>query len=242
MKKLILVYVMACSIFLIAQNDLDPLPLRSDGEAQAVNDLYQQLEEAKFLTGNLVGSVNYLWLVPHYYEFEISENPNRYWWCGHAALKCAAKFKSGTLKTLDSIHDTFKKNSPNGYAKNPRGNWSAKLQDLYWAAKLSQNGGYGRGDSVVRSVYNSGQFLQKIKDGVDNNFPSIIASKWRVPVGHFYVIVGYLDNGTPDNSYVYVRDVLEPNPLWSWYDHKVKVQDLWNDSHEGNYLQILYIK
>lgn len=58
--------------------------------------------------------------VQHYYEFDSNENSQRYWWCGHAALKIVDAFvnnrdKPGTVRgtnpplNLSAIHETFKK-------------------------------------------------------------------------------------------------------------------------------------
>ena len=95
--------------------------------------------------------------VPHAFEFS-RENPGgtTNYWCGHTALKIAMQYKTGVNKTLSQIDSVFKANSPQGYAKNtycgsenPGKNWCAKLQDLDWAARLSQAGGYGRSSSAL---------------------------------------------------------------------------------------------
>ena len=113
-------------------------------------------QTTKWLTSNM----------PHYYEFNTAENPNQYYWCGHTALKIAMQYKTATVKTLGSIFAIFKANSPGGYATDTYCNsssvhWCAKLQDLMWAARLLQNGGYGRSTiaNTISTYSNSTTFL-----------------------------------------------------------------------------------
>lgn len=189
------------------------------------------------------------WLVnnmPHYYEFNSSENPNQYYWCGHTALKIAMQYKTGVTKSLGSIHAIFNANST-GYASDTYCNssnvhWCAKLQDLMWAARLSKNGGYGRSaiSSTVPTYASSSTFFTAIKQAIDANNPVIIPSSIVYGnAGHFWVVVGYTDWGTPQGSALYLRDVAQPNPQAANADRSELVQTVYNGSFQG---QLLIIK
>lgn len=193
--------------------------------------------------------------VPHYAEFDATENPNRYFWCGHAALKSVGKYIAGTLKTLGSLHSTFKANSPRGYATNTYcltdNDWCASLQDLYWAALYSKNGGYGRSNTVLRSIQrgtgtslNYDAFYTQIKGGVNANYPGIIASSWWYgDAGHFFIVTGYKDGADAKSSYLYLRDTALSVPKYTKYDRSVTVKTFFGQTvNSGNTIQILYVK
>jgi hypothetical protein len=198
--------------------------------------------------------------VKHYNEFDSTENPNGNYWCGHTALRSIGEYITGNEKSLQSIHNTFWNNSA-GYRANDycydNGQWCASLQDLMWAAQLSQNNGYDRSNSVVRVIgWNDySHFLTKVKDGVINNLPPIVASKWYYNnAGHFWIITGYKDSttGNDEDTYIYLRDVSLSSPIYTKYDRKVKIKEFLNETNiywydsNGNqkqtYAQFLYIK
>lgn len=189
--------------------------------------------------------------VPHYYEFG-SENPqgstHTYYWCGHTALKSVGKYITGQNKTLTQIHNTFWYNSAgyraDDYCNNNNVHWCAKLQDVYWAAKLTQNGGYGKSNSVVRSVSDYSTFLTKVKDGFLNNLPIIVPSNWYYGnAGHFWIIVGYEDSYSDkdEDTIIFLRDVALPYPTYTKYDREVSIKEFFDNSGYST-MQFLYMK
>lgn len=197
-----------------------------------------------------LAAYNILNTVPHVYEFG-SENPGgtSYYWCGHAALKIAMQYK-GSNKTLSQLHETFKANSPQGYklntycgSENPGKNWCAKLQDLMWAAGKSQNGGYGRPNIKIdgATVYSTAAAMYiGIKTAINSGHPVIIPSNVVYGVaGHFWVVVGYSDDGTNSGmDTIYVRDVAMSSPTNAQYDRTFFIPDFFNKS----YKQALIVK
>ncbi len=164
-------------------------------------------------------------IVPHYYEWDKNENPNDKYWCGHAALKMAGEYVTGDYKRLDDLHVTMWYNSSYYRDKKVCGSmYCSRLYDLYMAAKYSQYNGYGKAGSVLRSVPDAEIFLQKVKDGVVNNLPPIADSSFEVSFGHFYVIVGYEEKDTDENSVIYLRDPIKPNPINTEWDTKTTVK------------------
>ena len=193
-------------------------------------------QTTKWLTSNM----------PHFYEFNATENPNSHYWCGHTALKIAMQYKTGQVKTLTQIHNTFYANSANyrtdAYCNSASVHWCAKLQDLVWAARLAQNGGYGRGviASATPTYSTAAAFFTAVKTAINANNPVIVPSNiYYGNAGHFWVIVGYTDWGTPQGSALYVRDVAITNPIQANADRSFYVQDVFNGSFQG---QLLVIK
>ena len=193
--------------------------------------------------------------VPHYSEFEVTENPNGYYWCGHAALKAVGNYITGTTKSLNSLHKTFLANSPQGYGANDicltNQDWCARLSDLFWAAEYSKNNGYGRADSVIRIInrgtspsLNYSGFYTQIKAGINANYPAIIPSNWYYAnAGHFFIVTGYKDMGDVQGSYLYLRDVAKGAPVYAKYDRVATVKAFFDSTkHSGNTIQILYVK
>lgn len=187
-------------------------------------------------------------IVPHYSEFDPAENPNYYYWCGHAALKSVGQYITGSIKSLSAIHNTFYWNSATYRADQncltPGNHWCAKLQDLVWAAQLGQNGGYNRPNSVYRTVNNINDFFIKIKDGVNLSYPPIVPSMAVYGnAGHFWIIVGYNDIGSPGMSTLYLRDVaMSGVPSFSYYDRTIDVQSFYNGALFNGLAYILYVK
>jgi hypothetical protein len=190
--------------------------------------------------------------VPWFYEFNATENPSGYYWCGHAALKVVGQYITGTTKTLGAIQSTFKANSSKGFALDtyckdagvPTKHWCAKAQDLWWAAQLSQNSGYGRSSSYVKQVGRaSDTFFAQIKASTNSNFPSIIPSNYLYG-GHFWIVVGYLDSGTASSSTLYLRDTANKSgPVYTKYDSAVTVSDfLASTQTDSKTIAIVYVK
>lgn len=175
--------------------------------------------------------------VPHNYQF--TDSPAEVYACGHAALKSAAKYVSGIDKSLSDLHTTMWYNSEVYRNKTCPPNFCARLLDLEYAAKLSQNNGYGLVNTVRRSVPDYESLLKRIKDGVINDLPPIAESTWDISFGHFYVIVGYQDTGDPATSIVYLRDVLQSSPTYVKYDTSTTIQNFHDNM---NTKQILFVK
>lgn len=182
-------------------------------------------------------------LVPHYYEFNTTENPNKYWYCGHTSLKVVAQVVAGSTKKLEDIHNIFKANSPGNYGKTfSTTNRSSSLYDLYLAASSTVNNSYGRTESVLRSFDTKEDFYNKVMGGINATYPAIFASKVfnienSTPgnTGHFYVITGYktikdCTSGAIDysKSQLYLRDVYKPNAVYTSYDVAVSVDRLYS--------------
>lgn len=162
--------------------------------------------------------------VPHYYEWDSNENPYDKYWCGHAALKMAGEYVTGEYKRLDDLHNTMLYNSSYYRDKKVCGDqYCARLYDLYMAAKYSQYNGYGKSGSVLRSVPDPDVFLQKVKDGVINNLPPIADSNFDVAFGHFYVIVGYEEKSTAEDTIIYLRDPIKVYPINTNWDIKTTI-------------------
>lgn len=170
--------------------------------------------------------------MPHYHEFNTAQNPNGYGWCGHTTLKIAGQYVSGQNKTLNQIHNTFYANSSayraNGYCGSSGFQWCGSLQDLMWAAGKSQNGGYGRVNVVqqIGTFTTNTDFFTKVKNAINSNWPVIVPSDWKYSnVGHFWVIVGYIDTGDVATSSIHLRDVAISTPRGQLADWSVKVPD-----------------
>jgi hypothetical protein len=186
--------------------------------------------------------------VPWYSEFG-TDNPNHYYWCGHAALKVVGQYITGTTKTLGAIQNTFWYNSAGFRADTycaaagmPGNHWCASAQDVWWAAQLAQNGGYGRSNSIVKSVSRDPTtFFNQIKASTSWNYPAIIPSAYKYG-GHFWIVVGYNDTGTASTSTLYMRDTVQGSNT-SKYDHSVAVSTFLNATQTPNAnIQIVYVK
>jgi Peptidase_C39 like family len=179
-------------------------------------------------------------VVPHYYEWNDTENPSHYNWCGHAALKSVAKYH-GSLKTLSQIHDRFIANNPSGTYKLSKGwcgdnKYCPKMSDMLYATNITNNSAnnyqFPTSGAVSKSTIAS--FFQQLRDGVDYNKPVIVPSTYDVPYGHFYPVTGYklvyASNGTIDYvaSKIYLRDVLSTTALTPLYEKIASVQEFFN--------------
>ena len=100
----------------------------------------------------------------HFYEYDSSENPVGYWWCGHTALKVAmySESRKQDYKSLNQIHNTFKNNDITGMYSNNQVCGVAKCstyQDLEYAL----NSSYGYYNSYGVYPNNYVDFLIKLK-------------------------------------------------------------------------------
>lgn len=192
----------------------------------AIPTIVKAAPTTRWLTSNM----------PHYYEFNTAQNPNGNGWCGHTALKIAGQYVSGQNKTLSQIHNTFYANSAgyraNQYCMAGSGfNWCGSLQDLMWAARLSNNGGYGRSAiaSTITTASSAIDFFTKVKNAINANRPVIAPSSWKYSdAGHFWVICGYTDWGQPSGSALYLRNVAIPAPIQPNADENVDVLQFYN--------------
>jgi hypothetical protein len=185
--------------------------------------------------------------VPHYYEWNTTENPSGYNWCGHAALKSVAKYH-GSLKNLSQIHTAFSNNS-SAYVNGGKGRcndykYCAGMSDLLWMANNQNNKTWNYNfpstGTATRSTIAS--FFQQLRDGVDYNKPTIVASDYLEPYGHFYPVVGYkivyTSNGSIDYnlSQVYLRNVQRSAPIFITYDDWTSVQNFFNQRRSNDLL------
>lgn len=215
----------------------------------SLEDLQEQENYGVFGTQNLEYNTNYdikfyrrpksniceyvSGTVPHYYEYDSTENPephpSGYWWCGHAALKCVGMYH-GTLKGLDDIHNIFIENANLENSSDSQGNpyhyednnfcdgthYCSTLYDLLHAAK--EPNGYEFEQSHIYPTEDIDEYFQKLKDGVLYNYPPIVENFFDISVGHFYVVTGFKEvkdsngNINYDESELYLRDVLQENP------------------------------
>jgi len=179
--------------------------------------------------------------VPHYYQYDYSENPNGYLWCGHTTLKGVAH-KHGQYKSLSEIHQIFCYNSPNGYCTGNLcsgypGRYCSRVLDLYYATNASTQKWYNYDfpNSSKETVHSLSHFYQLIRDGVDYDKPVILPSTYGYGgIGHFYSVVAYVNayryNGSIDlnRSYVYLRDAARRTPSNPYYDMAVPVSTFYN--------------
>lgn len=196
-----------------------------------------------FILASLLFSVNAFsdefvsGVVPHYYEYDAAENPTKYYWCGHTALKMAGEYVTGEYKQLDDLHTTMLGNSSYYRLKKVCGDkYCARLYDLYMAAYYSQNNGYGKTSSVLRSVPDADVFLQKVKDGVINDLPPIADSNFDISFGHFYVIVGYSEKATSEDTIIYLRDAYKRNPVNEKWDVKTTIAEFMDGMNTKQFL------
>lgn len=188
--------------------------------------------------------------IPHFYEFDSGENPNSYYWCGQAALKCVAAYH-GVTKSLEHIHSACWYNAAsyrnsrctfNGVKK-----YCANVWDLEYAAKKENYKGYGFNfkNTSSENVSSLQQFYQRCKDGVRYNKPAIVPSWYGYNEGHFYVVTGYYENRKSNGdidynrSYLFLRDVAMRNPVYWNCDRYVKVNEFYN-LRNGN--KILFVR
>ena len=186
--------------------------------------------------------------VPHYWEFNPAENPNRNYWCGHAALKIVGIYVAGQNKTLGQLHSPLFWNNTANYRNDTQcfsgspGRYCASLLDLWYGVQQTNqnsiNNGYNRPNSV-KYIFagNMPGFYQKVKDGINNNWPVISPSRVMYGRdGHFWVITGYEDMSTVATSKLYVRNVERASPVYTNYDDAFTVKDFFDGSANGQLL------
>lgn len=186
--------------------------------------------------------VRILSTVPHYYEWDATENPNHYNWCAHAALKMVGAYH-GTYHTLDEIHNYFKRSKNYRNDRNGDGKFVGSLYEILIAARDNYKFINTREHAEV--IHNIDQFFQRLKDGVDYKKPAIVPSTYNEPYGHMYPVVGYAaefdQNGKVDYSKacLYLRDSKLEEPFYQDYDLVVNVRTFYNSM---SVKQILIIK
>ena len=186
--------------------------------------------------------VRILSTVPHYYEWDATENPNHYNWCAHAALKMVGAYH-GTYHTLDEIHNYFKRSKDYRNDRNGDGKFVGSLYEILIAARDNYKFINTRKHAEV--IHNIDEFFQRLKDGVDYKKPAIVPSTYNEPYGHMYPVVGYSaefdQNGKVDYSKacLYLRDSKLEEPFYQDYDLVVDVRTFYNSM---SIKQILIIK
>jgi hypothetical protein len=180
------------------------------------------------LSGNVWASAVFTsGVVPHRSQWD--NPPSGVWACGHAALRSAALYVTGIDKSLASLHSTMFNNTATYRSKLCGSEYCARLLDLDYAVRLSQNNGYGRPLSYRNDTVTTYQkFLDKVKDGMTYNYPPVAESGWKYSMGHFYVIVGYEEKGSAASSLVYLRDVNLQAPAHTKYDTVTTVRNFHN--------------
>ena len=174
---------------------------------------------------------------PHVYEYS-NLNPNRYYWCGHAAL-ASALAKSGKSTDIARLHTIFLQNSPAGYGSNRGGKYISAVQDLMWATDKQ----FGLELSQASLNRTSAELLGKVKDAVSFNRALIVPSDYGyVGIGHFWLIVGYKEvSNDPDQSIIYMRDMARP-PNGTHWDHETKIGSFVHHTNFNNKMPYLIVK
>ncbi len=179
--------------------------------------------------------------VPHFYEFDTrwGENPNRYYWCGHAALKTVLKYRTGVTYGLTNIHNTllannqsstglyFKKNCPNSKKE-----YCAVLEDMVYASN-NNYGLYARTHLVSKNIGDlqaKREVFKIIKNAIKQKKLLIAFARTDMKTnswGHAWVITGYNTDGVsdpyndPSDTYLFFRDVVQSGPTYpemdDWY-------------------------
>ncbi len=80
------------------------------GDVDQNESLEDQTDGPTAVVSDALGATFVAGTVPWYSEFG-ADNPNHYYWCGHAALKVVGQYITGTIKTLGAIQNTFWNNS-----------------------------------------------------------------------------------------------------------------------------------
>jgi hypothetical protein len=159
----------------------------------------------------------------HYWELDPSpnENPNHNWWCGHAAPKMVAKYKTMNAPTMKQLDAYFRANSPGGCGVNrcayqgTNGSWCASLYDIWQAGKLNLNMPNTNRLTLTKKVNglpNYAGFFNAVKTAVKNQGSPVVTIAAYQPnwqIGHTWVIIGYNDNGNPTapgDAYLFLRD------------------------------------
>lgn len=218
------------------------------------NEEVEKRNATKSISGTITSKTTYpnkfvKVFFPHYYEWDSTENPNGYNWCGHAALKATASYH-GSLKTLSQIHTAFSNNS-SAYVNGGKGRcndyeYCASMVDLLWMANNQNNKTWNYNFPTTSTVTKStiASFFQQLRDGVDYNKPVIVASNYLESYGHFYPVVGYklvtTSSGTIDynNTILYLRNVQYSVPTYVLYDNAVSVQTFFNQRRSNDLLVV----
>lgn len=191
--------------------------------------------------------------VPHYYEFNPKENPNRYWWCGQTAFRMTIK-AFGITKTPNEIHKGFNEVDQNykkkkfyyenncGYGNKYK--WCAYpglfVDTIEWYGKNR----IGNLKAKREEYYSEIALFEAVKKAIDNKQLMILYSQsyysngW-VRVKHFMVVNGYSTSYSKiekkeleDHKIVFVRDPVQEKSGGSNFDKHFKASELWNNAYE----------
>jgi hypothetical protein len=189
---------------------------------------------------------------PHDYEFDSHENPKKYYWCGHTALKIALEANS-VYKKLKEIHNDFYDidHNENRWMQytydNCRGHWCAFPKLVEYSINRY------RVEEGINIYYNRYSYSDKnkafefIKRQINQKHLVIIFSdkfysyknkKWY-KTGHFFVVNGYNTKGR--NKWLYVRDPDNNDPDYWFADKAFKFDDIWKYAKHDNRLVLLVI-
>ena len=181
----------------------------------------------------------------HYWEFNKRENPNRYGWCGHAALQSAMSAfypkdpntnKRIGVPTLSQIHNQFLKIDPHsnryGYKQS-----NAECQRFGYCPELNllKEGATRFGFSTVRyNAYSELELFNGLKSIIDSGATAVVLSRTHTrnvygtywgDVGHFYAVHGYRTEA--GKSYLYVRDPLVEHGGDATDIHEIPMNKWW---------------
>ena len=191
--------------------------------------------------------------IPHYYEFNPKENPNRYWWCGQTAFRMTIK-AFGITKTPNEIHKGFNEVDQNykkkkfyyenncGYGNKYK--WCAYpglfVDTIEWYGKNR----IGNLKAKREEYYSELALFEAVKKAIDNKQLMILYSQsyysngW-VRVKHFMVVNGYSTSYSKiekkeleDHKIVFVRDPVQEKSGGSNFDKHFKASELWNNAYE----------
>ena len=194
---------------------------------------------------NTSGSIKgKLIFTPHYYEYNENENPDKYYWCAHGALKMALKAQ-GLYKSLDDIHEDFK------VANKGLGVYNEKITNICHT-------GYCGSPIIIKKTVNKynkdilgvsykrdtvvghKDFLNTVKSNIDKGKVVIslsdkyfkIDSKDNYTgklgnVGHYFDIIGYINYN--DKTYLLLRDTYKEKGGKYW-DKIVNSEYFWNNA------------
>jgi len=179
----------------------------------------------------------------HHWEFDSFENPNGYYWCGHAAYKVAveASTRGREVIPMNFLHNLFADNSYYSNHRNCGGynsKFCASFQNLESA---NEHFGYNKSYSVYAPNY--AVMFSYIKSSIDQGYPVITPWPYLYDGGHFWTIVGYQDHNTDDSKdRLLLRDVAIPNGSGA-YDKVVDPLKFWRDGHNngGNAMHLMFV-
>jgi hypothetical protein len=178
----------------------------------------------------------------HAYEFDTSENPNGYYWCGHAAYKVAveASTKGREYWSLSDLHEIFLddyyyKNHLNCGGYNSE--FCASFQNLESA---NEHYGFTNSSSSYPSSYTN--MFSQIKSSISEGYPVITPWPYEYSGGHFWTIVGYYDHSDNSRDRIYLRDVADSSGS-GYYDRAVHPLTFWREGYNngGGSMRLMFV-